>query len=130
MMPPPPKRSRVIYAGTILIVAWLGISARYHGDYLPIFVNDYAGDTLWALVVFSLIGLVFPSAATWFSAAGAYMISALVEFSEVANAPWVASMRGTPLGALALGTDFLVTDLACYAVGVVLGMLIELWALP
>jgi hypothetical protein len=120
----------MIYAGTITIAAWLGISARYHGDFLPVFVGDYAGDTLWALAVFSMIGMIFPSAATWFSAVGAYVISALVEFSEICNAPWIEAVRGTPLGALALGTDFLVTDLACYAVGVILGMLIEFWALP
>jgi hypothetical protein len=38
-------------------------------------------------------------------------------------------VRGTPLGAL-WAPDFLVTDLGCYAVGVILGMLVELWALP
>src|SRR4051812_19042953 len=125
----PPRRNRLVYACSIMIVAWLGISSRRYGDALQPFVATYAGDTLWALAVFSAIGLAFPSVGTWQAAAGAYVISALVEFSQLYHAPWIDAIRGTPLGALALGSEFVATDLACYAAGVFLGMLIELWTL-
>jgi hypothetical protein len=124
-----PRRSRPAYAAAIVVAVWLGIASRHYGAFLPDLLADYAGDTLWALAVFATIGLVFPSIPTWVSASGAYVISALVEFSQLYHAPWIDSIRGTPLGALALGTDFVSTDLACYAAGVALGLLIELWTL-
>ena len=41
------------------------------------------------------------------------------------HAPWIDSIRRTTPGGLVLGFDFVWSDLACYAVGVGLGILIE-----
>ena len=41
------------------------------------------------------------------------------------HAPWIDSIRSTTLGGLVLGFDFVWSDLACYAVGVMMGMLVE-----
>jgi hypothetical protein len=41
------------------------------------------------------------------------------------HAPWIDSIRGTTLGGLILGYGYLWSDLACYAVGVGLGALME-----
>ena len=129
MMALPARRNRLVYACMLMIVAWLGINSRRYGEDLDPFVAAYAGDTLWALAVFTAIGLVFRSLATWQAAAVAYVISALVEFSQLYHAPWIDAIRGTTPGALALGSGFLLSDLACYAVGVFIGMMIELVAL-
>ena len=48
----------------------------------------------------------------------------LVE-GQLYHAPWIDSIRRTTLGGLVLGFDFVWSDLACYAVGVGLGILIE-----
>jgi Protein of unknown function (DUF2809) len=40
-------------------------------------------------------------------------------------APWIDSIRQTILGGLILGFGFLWSDFACYAVGVALGVMIE-----
>jgi uncharacterized protein DUF2809 len=124
-----PRRNRILYACAILIAASLGIASRRYPDFFPDFVADYARDTLWTLAVYAAIGLVFRSLAIWRAAAGAFVISALVEFSQLYHAPWIDAIRGTTLGALALGSEFVTTDLTCYAVGAFLGMLIELWTL-
>jgi hypothetical protein len=49
----------------------------------------------------------------------------IIEVSQLYHAPWIDSIRGTTLGALVLGHGFVWSDLACYAVGVGLGILIE-----
>ena len=85
----------------------------------------YAGDTLWALVAFLGIGLLLPRASTWRVAALAMSFSVMIEVSQLYHAPWIDSIRGTTLGALVLGHGFLWSDLACYAVGVGIGVLIE-----
>src|SRR4051794_29745890 len=101
-----PRRSLIIYACAIAITTWLGIYSRREGEFLPGFFATYGGDTFWALAVFATIGLVFPSLPTWRSAAGAFVIPSLVEFSQLYHAPWIDEIRGTPLGALALGSEF------------------------
>ena len=49
----------------------------------------------------------------------------LVEVSQLYKAPWIDSIRRTTLGGLVLGYDFVWSDLACYAVGVGLGVAVE-----
>ncbi len=89
----------------------------------------YAGDTLWATAAFLGIGLLLPRASTWWVALLALSFSGLVEVGQLYKAPWIDSIRRTTLGGLILGFDFVWSDLACYSVGVGLGILIELAAL-
>jgi hypothetical protein len=51
--------------------------------------------------------------------------SVLVEVGQLYHAPWIDSIRRTTLGGLMLGFDFVSSDLACYTVGVMMGMLVE-----
>lgn len=124
-----PRRNRIVSAGLIVIAAWLGVHARRYGEVLPDFVAGYAPEVLWAMAVFATIGLIFPTAASWQVAAGAYILTTGFEYSQLYHEPWIDLLRGTPLGALALGSDFLIPDLTCYAVGVLLSLLIEFWTL-
>jgi hypothetical protein len=119
------RRHPLLWPALIVLVALLGVGSRRHAASLPGFVAAYAGDTLWALAAFLGIGLTVPRASTWQVAILAMWFSALVEVSQLYHAPWIDSIRGTTLGGLALGFDFVWSDLACYAVGVGLGVLIE-----
>ena len=58
-------------------------------------------------------------------AALAMTVSVAVEVSQLYKAPWIDTIRRTTLGGLVLGYDFVWSDLACYAVGVGLGVVIE-----
>ena len=55
----------------------------------------------------------------------AMAFSIAIELSQLYHAPWIDSIRQTTLGGLILGFGFLWSDLACYAVGVGLGVLLE-----
>ena len=90
----------------------------------------YAGDTLWALAAFLGIGLLLPKARTGRVALLAISFATLIEVGQLYHAPWIDSIRRTTLGGLILGFDFVWSDLACYAAGVGLGIVIELTALP
>jgi hypothetical protein len=103
----------------------LGLGSRRYAGHLPGFVAAYAGDTLWAFVAYLAIGLVLPGASTWRVALLAMSFSAVIEVSQLYQAPWIDAIRRTTLGGLALGCGFLWSDLACYAAGVGLGALIE-----
>ncbi|NJO15572.1 MAG: DUF2809 domain-containing protein [Thioploca sp.] len=118
-------RNRVTYFIMILIVTGLGLASRRYPELLPDFISRYAGDTLWALLVFLVMGWVLPSLSTWKVAAMALLFSLLIETSQLYHAPWLDEIRRYRLAALILGHGFLWSDLGCYSVGVTLGVIIE-----
>lgn len=103
----------------------LGLASRQYSRSLPGFIAAYAGDTLWALLVFLGIGAIAPqlrlSQRTWIALGSAIA----VEVSQLHHAPWIDAIRHTRLGGLVLGFGFLWSDLLCYGVGVGLGALGE-----
>ncbi len=121
-----PGRPPILWFALIAVVVALGLGSRRYAGYLPGFVAAYAGDTLWATAAFLGFGLLLPRASTWRVALLAMSLSVLVEVGQMYHAPWIDSIRRTRLGGLILGYDFVWSDLACYAVGVGLSILIEL----
>ncbi len=116
----------MLYALLIPLIISLGLASRSKQISLPQFIADYAGDTLWALLVFLLIGFLFPTLSTRRVAILAALFSLLIELSQLYHAPWIEAIRHTRLGGLVLGYGFLWSDLACYAVGVACGAGTEL----
>ena len=111
----------------IAVVAALGLGSRKFARTLPWFFATYAGDTLWALAAFLGIGLLRLSLSTRDAAILALLFSLAIELSQLYHAPWIDAVRSTTLGGLVLGFGFLWSDLACYAVGVALGMMLDGW---
>jgi hypothetical protein len=125
-----PSRPRIAWLALIVAAAALGIGSRRFAGRLPRVVAAYAGDTVWATAAFLGLGLVLPRAPTRRVAALACLASLLVELSQLHKAPWLESIRRTTPGGLLLGYDFAWSDLACYAVGVGLGVALEAgWSL-
>ena len=120
------RRSLFSWLVMIALASALGIGSRQYAHSLPGFIAAYAGDTLWALAAFLGFGLILPRQSTWRVAIWAMAFSVLIELSQLYHAPWIDSIRHTTLGGLILGFGFLWSDLACYAVGVGLGVAIEL----
>jgi hypothetical protein len=117
------RRKRLAYAGWIALVIAAGLASRSSGaTFLPGFVATYAGDTLWALMVFLGLGFLFSSARTAVLAGAALGIAFAVEFSQLWEVDWLNRIRATRLGALVLGKGWVATDLLCYAVGVGIGV--------
>lgn len=114
-------RHALLLLGTIV----LGLLSRRYGATLPAFVARYAGDVLWASMVVWGLRLLAPRAQTGWIAIGAFAISVAVELSQLYRAAWIDAIRATRAGALVLGQGFLWTDLACYAVGVLLAAAID-----
>lgn len=102
------------------------VSRSSRGRFLPEFVRDYAGDTLWALMVFLILGFLFPRARTVVLAGAALAISFSVEFSQIYQAEWINQIRATRIGGLVLGRGWVPTDLICYTVGVAIGAVGEM----
>ncbi len=121
------KRLRARYAALLVGTIALGLGSRAYAAQLPGFVGRYAGDVLWAAMVFWLLALARPTARTRALAGAALTIATLVELSQLYRAPWIDTVRATRFGALALGQGFLWSDLACYVLGVVIASSVDRW---
>ena len=119
------RRNPLIQIILIGLACLLGIGSRRYAQVLPGFIAAYAGDTLWAWAAFLGIGLVLSQASTRTIALLAMACSVAVEISQLYHAPWIDSIRQRTLGGLILGFGFLWSDLACYAVGVGMGVMID-----
>ncbi|MBX9579999.1 MAG: DUF2809 domain-containing protein [Gemmataceae bacterium] len=121
------RRSVRRRAAAAAAVVALGLLSRHPAvrPHLSGFVAEYAGDTLWALLVFLLVGIVRPRWPTVRAGAVALGFAFAVEFSQLLHAPWLDALRRTTAGHLVLGDTFIPSDLICYTVGVGLGVAAE-----
>ncbi|WP_161519856.1 MULTISPECIES: DUF2809 domain-containing protein [Bacillus] len=119
------KRNRVVYALFTIVIIILGLSSRKFAFALPHLLNDYLGDALWVLMIFTGFGFLFPKTETKKLAFISLMFCYGIEVSQLYHANWIDSIRATTLGGLVLGYGFLWSDLVAYTIGVGVGILCE-----
>ncbi len=119
-------RNRVVYLLLTLLVIILGLASRKFASFLPSFVNLYLGDSLWALMIFCFVGIIFPKAKAWQVALIALIFCYFIEITQLYHSPWIDELRRNRLAALILGRGFLWSDLVCYTVGVAFGLASEI----
>ena len=117
--------ARGAYFLIAVVVLVTGLASRRFRSHLPHFLAEYAGDTLWALMVYLVVSLLLAGRPIVVRAIIALVLAFLVEISQLYHAPWIDAIRQTTLGGLVLGFGFLWTDLICYSVGIALGALFE-----
>jgi len=104
----------------------LGLTSRTGFNLFPQALSKYPGDVFWALLVFLILAIVKPAWSTRGLAILAFGISCLDEVSQLYQAPWITSIRATDLGHIVLGSAFSWLDILAYAVGIGLGICIDL----
>ncbi|WP_237980313.1 DUF2809 domain-containing protein [Bacillus thuringiensis] len=119
------KRNRLLYALFTIVVIILGLSSRKLAFALPHLLNEYLGDALWALMIFTGFGFLFPKTETKKLAFISLLFCYGIEVSQLYHAEWIDSIRATTLGGLVLGYGFLWSDLVAYTIGVGIGMFCE-----
>ncbi|MBB6697045.1 DUF2809 domain-containing protein [Clostridium algidicarnis] len=119
------KRNRINYGILIITVVLLGIGSRKFGYILPRFVASYVGDTLWGLMIFLIIGFLFNYLDTNMVAISSLIFCFFIEFTQLYHSVFIDSIRSTVIGGLILGFGFLWSDLICYIIGIIIGVLIE-----
>lgn len=117
MTPAARPRSRAVYLALTAAVVALGLASRRYRAALPSFLGAYAGDTLWAAMVFLLGAVVCNRSRTSTLLLGALLFAFGIELSQLYHAPWIDTIRGSRLGGLVLGFDFVWSDLLCYTAG-------------
>ena len=120
------ERNRLRYAIITAIVIAVGLASRSSlADSWPTFLSAYTGDTLWSLMIFLILGTIFPTLRTLPLAIIVLLISYTVEVTQLYQADWINSFRKTFVGAMALGSGFLWSDFICYTTGCAIGAVTE-----
>jgi len=116
-----------IKLGLALVVIALGLGVRFFGRGLglPIGIVKYGGSVLWATMVFFLVAALLPRLPRPRLARIAMGIAVGVELVRLVHAPWLDAFRLTLAGALLLGQIFSVWNLLAYAVGILLGVVVD-----
>ena len=117
---------RMFYLFSAIVVMLTGLASRRFRQHLPLFIGEYSGDVLWALMLFLAVSFVLADRPLFQRCIISLVLAFAVEVSQLYHAPWIDGIRNTTLGGLVLGFGFLWSDLVCYLVGIAAGALTEL----
>ena len=118
------KRNRIVYLGLTILVMILGLLSRKINS-LPYILEKYSGDCLWALMIFLLFAFVFNKKDIKFITILSLLFCYGIEISQLYHAPWIDAIRNTTLGGLILGFGFLWSDILCYTIGIIVGVVLD-----
>ncbi|MGJ8656256.1 MAG: DUF2809 domain-containing protein [Akkermansiaceae bacterium] len=121
-------RNRPTYLALVIVTITLGLFTR--SSFLPEFLKGgfiatYAGDALWASMVYFITCVIFHKSSPLKIAIIALTFSYAIEISQLYQADWINQIRYTRLGALILGRGFLWSDFLCYTIGVQLAYFVD-----
>lgn len=111
---------RFVFLLLALLTIACGLASRRFG--LPKLI----GDAMWATLIFWLFRAARPAVPVFRAALFSLFVSFAVEGSQLYHADWLDRIRATTAGHLVLGSGFAWADLAAYAVGVALGVVLEI----
>lgn len=118
------QRNLPLYLLVTISIVGLGLPARLAPQYLPNWYVTYAGDFLWAMLVYFLYALLFrlpTSLAFWTALVTAY----LIEISQLFHPAWLDYLRSIRLLGFILGFGFLWSDLIAYTLGILLAAAVD-----
>lgn len=110
-------RNRALYF--LLIIGTIAIGLASRASFSPNFIKAYAGDPLYALMIFFIIGFLFPKYSSVKVAVLCLATCYTIELSQLYQADWINEIRRTRLGGLVLGFGFLWSDIISYTAGAV-----------
>jgi hypothetical protein len=120
-------RTRTRYVALAVGTIVLGLAVHGRGSALSPVVRDVLGDALWAAMATWWIAAIAPATGLAWRAAVALAFCFAIEFSQLVHLPALDALRRTTAGHLVLGSGFDRRDLAAYAAGVLVAVLLE-WA--
>lgn len=119
------RGNRILYMFMSFIVMCLGLLSRKFVDYIPDTINLFLGDSLWALMIYFMVRVLFKNSLIKKAALATIIFCFSIEFSQLYHAEWIDSIRRTTLGGLVLGYGFLWSDLGAYLLGIGFGTIVD-----
>ncbi|WP_417910125.1 DUF2809 domain-containing protein [Candidatus Electronema sp. PJ] len=120
-----PHRKLLIYLPLAALIIALGLPARLVPNLLPTWYVAYAGDVLWAMLLYCVCALLL-GRSTPQTLCIALLIACFIEASQLFHPPWLEQLRAIRPLAFVLGFSFLWSDIIAYVLGIVCAALLDL----
>lgn len=120
------KWNRLSYLKMVVVVMCLGLLSRRFSVYIPDVIDLFLGDSLWALMIYLSIRMLFINWSKKKAAFIGLLFCFLIELSQLYHSNWIDAIRQTTLGGLILGYGFLWSDLVSYLLGILVGYIIDI----
>jgi hypothetical protein len=120
-------RQRVAYFVLALVTVPIGLTIRFAPLGLPWFVMKYGGSTLWAVMIYWVLALLWPRSAPRSLALAAGTVATLVEFLRLYHSAALDAFRISLPGVILLGRFFSVWDIVAYWMAIVVAALVDAW---
>ncbi len=120
------NQTRVIYSLAAMLIVPFGAATRFWPNAFPYPVYLFAGDTLWATVVYLFIAFLRPAKPVAWLFFVALSFAFFIEISQLAHFAWLEKLQETWLGFVILGHEFMWRDLVCYSFGIVFGATLDM----
>jgi hypothetical protein len=120
-------RQRVAYLVLALMTVPVGLVVRFVPLGLPWFVVKYGGSTLWAVMIYWVLALLWPKSRPISLLLAAGTIATLVELLRLYHSPGLDAFRLSLPGILLLGRFFSVWDIVAYWMAIVVAALVDVW---
>lgn len=118
-------RRRSQYALLAFYTIALGLASRHFSHFLPGWMAKNAGDVLYAVMVYWLLGLLLPRLSPLKLALGTLLFCLGIEFLKLVQVPWLVAARHSAAGRLVFGVGFHWFNLVCYDLGTALAWGVE-----
>ncbi len=124
-MKPSVTRNRPVYALLAVLTIGVGLASRHFSFLLPLWLAKNAGDMLYAVMAYWLLGVCFPRLPPARTALTTGLFCFAIEFLKFSNASWLVAARHNHFGALVFGSGFHWSNLVCYVIGVLVALALE-----
>lgn len=115
----------IYHISMIVLSTIFGLGSRKFPDLFSPFLAEYLGDTMWTLFFYAFFRIVFYKMTSFKIFVITYIFSVFIELSQLIKTDFLNQIRQTFLGGLILGFGFLWSDLICYLIGALIGLLLE-----
>lgn len=105
----------MVLCSTVIVV---GLWLRSISNIMPLWINLYLGDFLWAIALYLSISIVLPNQNIITKILLALAISYSIELSQLWHTPWLEQLRSYTLVRLMIGVGFLWSDIVAYSLGI------------
>ncbi|KUO76373.1 MAG: hypothetical protein APF77_06645 [Clostridia bacterium BRH_c25] len=119
------KYKRLFYISAVFFVICMDLLSRRMTAYIPDIIDLFLGDSLWALMVYLFVRILFGNRPIKKAASISILFCFAIELSQLYHSPWIDTIRRTTLGGLILGYGFLWSDLAAYLLGIGFGIIVD-----
>ncbi|MBC8526182.1 MAG: DUF2809 domain-containing protein [Candidatus Cloacimonetes bacterium] len=115
------RSSQLLALIFLLIITPLGFATKFYNGIYANWVNNSLGgvfyEIFWCLVIFLICSKLSP----FIIASIVFIITSLLEFTQLWNAPFLEIIRKNFIGRTLIGTSFTWTDFSYYLIGCIIG---------